>query len=882
MSLEAPHGLVRGIAQVLDGGRRDGPELTPAPKTKARRRGRAAGSVSSGPVYERVQPVPDTETAPDGTSLADGAEPSVGDSPEVAASDVTTPHHPRAKPGAEPSLAGPAEASRSGALDLPRLPTRVVQAVSSRHQAAAREKVSLTRVPAAAAPGPALAGLVGQALLERDLPAPRGVPPDETADAGRTTPSLPASAEPTSAPASPAPLQPGLATPLAGGRVADETTTSQAAAEAPVSLQPPVGSPPSTASPLSLLSALPPGRIRGVFRSPSVPVESDPGPGPGPPPVAAETAAAAPAGQPETHDEPAAVTGRTSDAPATASTESVQPSAEPVATAASEPESAEITAAPESPDTSGPSPVAARRRGLDLHRASSAPSVSGGEAGPAAPVQRSAEPVARAEPAPEPAPEPVSAERTAAPESPVTGGLPPDAARLHRAPSESSGSRGEVAPVQHSVEPVGAAEAEPTAESTAAPEPQVTAGALPVAAEAEPTVAEAEPTAASTAAPEPMGAERATEAEPPAAAGSPLDAARRPGLDLHRTPSAPIVSSGEAAPVQHRVEPAGAAEAEPTDAESTAAPEPQVTAGALPVATRRPGLDLHRAPAAPSVSRGEAFPVRRSAEPVGPVEPQPTGAEGTAALEPEVTAGAPPVATRRPGPDLYRLLSAPSVSPGEAAPGAPVRRSTEPVGAAWQETRSAEGTVVPELPDTAGPPPVTARRPGLDLRRALALPSVPRGGAALVQRSAEPVHHAGGLDLHRLLSAPGPLVARHPTRASAANATASELFESPEAPAPRSALQVPEGLVRSEAATPTAAPTPPTHVALPSPPQPAATVQRVTSVDGTENARRERLAEAPDDEIQELAGRVFDHIRSRLRTELLVDRERAGLLADRY
>ena len=31
LSLEAPRGLVMGIARVLDGGRRDGPELTPAP-----------------------------------------------------------------------------------------------------------------------------------------------------------------------------------------------------------------------------------------------------------------------------------------------------------------------------------------------------------------------------------------------------------------------------------------------------------------------------------------------------------------------------------------------------------------------------------------------------------------------------------------------------------------------------------------------------------------------------------------------------------------------------------------------------------------------------------------------------------------------------------
>jgi hypothetical protein len=54
------------------------------------------------------------------------------------------------------------------------------------------------------------------------------------------------------------------------------------------------------------------------------------------------------------------------------------------------------------------------------------------------------------------------------------------------------------------------------------------------------------------------------------------------------------------------------------------------------------------------------------------------------------------------------------------------------------------------------------------------------------------------------------------------------------------------------------------------------------NVDGLRNAPPERLSEAPDDDLQELAGRIYDHIRSRLRTELLIERERAGLLADRY
>jgi hypothetical protein len=44
----------------------------------------------------------------------------------------------------------------------------------------------------------------------------------------------------------------------------------------------------------------------------------------------------------------------------------------------------------------------------------------------------------------------------------------------------------------------------------------------------------------------------------------------------------------------------------------------------------------------------------------------------------------------------------------------------------------------------------------------------------------------------------------------------------------------------------------------------------------------ERRSEAPGDELEELADRLYDHIRARFRTELLIGRERAGLLADRY
>jgi hypothetical protein len=43
---------------------------------------------------------------------------------------------------------------------------------------------------------------------------------------------------------------------------------------------------------------------------------------------------------------------------------------------------------------------------------------------------------------------------------------------------------------------------------------------------------------------------------------------------------------------------------------------------------------------------------------------------------------------------------------------------------------------------------------------------------------------------------------------------------------------------------------------------------------------REPVRDIPDSHIEELGDRLFDHIRTRLRAELLVDRERAGLIGD--
>jgi predicted flap endonuclease-1-like 5' DNA nuclease len=104
-----------------------------------------------------------------------------------------------------------------------------------------------------------------------------------------------------------------------------------------------------------------------------------------------------------------------------------------------------------------------------------------------------------------------------------------------------------------------------------------------------------------------------------------------------------------------------------------------------------------------------------------------------------------------------------------------------------------------------------------------------------------------------------------------------------EAPATPAALQRTASPTRAEAAPVAAPASPPAPVvALPTPPAPPASVQRVTTASGAGPAARERLSEAPDDELEELADWLYDHISARFRAELLIDRERAGMLADVY
>ena len=174
--------------------------------------------------------------------------------------------------------------------------------------------------------------------------------------------------------------------------------------------------------------------------------------------------------------------------------------------------------------------------------------------------------------------------------------------------------------------------------------------------------------------------------------------------------------------------------------------------------------------------------------------------------------------------------------------------------------------------------PLQARRPGLDLHAVLSPSDVSRRSAvpaASIQRvpqtgGAEQVARLPGLDVQPRRSTPLP---------EAATALPFAVGEQ----TPRASLQLAPSPPRLEPAASAAhLPVPAMPVALQTPTDPPASVQRMKSVADPERDARERLSEAPDDELEELADRLYDRIRTRFRSELLIDRERAGLLADRY
>ena len=80
-SLEAPHGLVRGIARVLDGGRLDGPELTAAPRTRSRRRRAEAHSAPETEVLVETSPTQDDAQAPVATPSSTPTAQAAGKAP---------------------------------------------------------------------------------------------------------------------------------------------------------------------------------------------------------------------------------------------------------------------------------------------------------------------------------------------------------------------------------------------------------------------------------------------------------------------------------------------------------------------------------------------------------------------------------------------------------------------------------------------------------------------------------------------------------------------------------------------------------------------------------------------------------------------------------
>ena len=159
-SLEAPHGLVRGIARVLDGGRRDGPELAPAPPVRAQRRSAAAA----------------------------------GQSTAASAPSFATEQEMDAEP------ASPSTDVGLGAADLPEPRPRVVQAVTRFGRPGAREAPALTRA-AEGAPDPP-AGRISRAPLALDRSEAHGTeaetsaavasPPHDASSAG-PSPGLPLS-----------------------------------------------------------------------------------------------------------------------------------------------------------------------------------------------------------------------------------------------------------------------------------------------------------------------------------------------------------------------------------------------------------------------------------------------------------------------------------------------------------------------------------------------------------------------------------------------------------------------------------------------------------------------------------------------------------------
>ncbi len=202
-ALEAPAGLVHGIAHVFDGARRDGPELTPAPPDDVKRR-RPSTSWSSldqpsddAPQPELGPPVADApvEAAPVANAL---------DPEPTAVAGAPAEEAPVANAlGPEPAPVADAQTAR---IELPKLPPLSLRAVEPARAGTPRTVAALTRV-AETAPIPAPP--VGRLLPALPAPAPSTI--DGTAaspvDSSGPAPAAPAEARESTWPAAPPPLQ---------------------------------------------------------------------------------------------------------------------------------------------------------------------------------------------------------------------------------------------------------------------------------------------------------------------------------------------------------------------------------------------------------------------------------------------------------------------------------------------------------------------------------------------------------------------------------------------------------------------------------------------------------------------------------------------------
>ena len=353
----------------------------------------------------------------------------------------------------------------------------------------------------------------------------------------------------------------------------------------------------------------------------------------------------------------------------------------------------------------------------------------------------------------------------------------------------------------------------------------------------------------------------------------------------------------------------------PAHVEQSTPPVPLPIAVARNAPARRPGLDLHAALSDTRVSLeasdAPGLSVRRVSVPVQATPPEPpTEPDPQRPLvRTEVQPGRSDAAERMSDTVGVGHVSEPRVEPRSTqAAAAGVHRQAAQPRAGMPTTRPVAVARAIETP-TAAPLRETAREPNVSRLYETGAPAEQATLHLTHPADAErlgpqqplvplqsPVARRPGLDLHAALS--DRRISPLPTAAGAVAGRGDftavhaappkrlpglDLQHAFTSPTPHSELRLATSSAPAPAPLPTSpvAPAPPALAVAPPPSSPP--VQRVqTDASTPEQTERERLSEAPDDELEELADRLYDHIRARFRTELLIDRERAGLLADRY